>query len=292
MIHRIENERLIIEVNETGAELYSLKSKKTGTEYLWQGNPEYWEGRSPILFPICGRLFGGRYVYEDKTYEMPIHGIVKTAEFTVQNISDKEIDFTLVSDTSTKKQYPFDFKFIIKYALKDNGLGITYIVKNDGEKEMPFSFGAHPAFNVPFSNKERFEDYYIEFKQDELERKIFSDKCFDTGKTESYALKGKKLWLKHNLFDNDALFFTTETDSVKLKSNKSENYVEISYKDMTSLGLWHMPKTDAQYVCIEPWHGVPSDEGKVDNLDTKHQMIRLSPKKTSNNSYIIKIAEK
>ncbi|MBQ6922529.1 MAG: aldose 1-epimerase family protein, partial [Clostridia bacterium] len=68
MIHRIENERLIIEVNETGAELYSLKSKKTGTEYLWQGNPEYWEGRSPILFPICGRLFGGRYVYEDKTY--------------------------------------------------------------------------------------------------------------------------------------------------------------------------------------------------------------------------------
>ena len=60
---------------------------------------------------------------------------------------------------------------------------------------------------------------------------------------------------------------------------------------MTCLGLWHMPKTDAPYVCIEPWHGVPSTDGVVDNLKEKQQMILLKGKKKYDNSYTIKIIE-
>lgn len=33
----------------------------------------------------------------------------------------------------------------------------------------------------------------------------------------------KKLQLSHNLFDNDALFFETEKDKVKLKFSKTKN---------------------------------------------------------------------
>ena len=76
-MQRIENEFLTVDVNENGAELWSIKSKKTGIEYLWQGNAEYWKGRAPILFPICGRLFEGKYFYDGKEYAMPIHGIAK-----------------------------------------------------------------------------------------------------------------------------------------------------------------------------------------------------------------------
>lgn len=291
MIKRIENEHLIVDINETGAELYSLKSKKTGTEYLWQSDPKYWKGRSPILFPICGRLYKGKYIYNGKEYEMLIHGFAKGSEFTSRFISDAEIEFGLLSNEETKKQYPFDFEFKVKYALKASGLEITYTVKNKDSKVMPFSFGAHPAFNVPFKNGENFEDYYIEFNKDCLEKIVLSDTCFYTAGTEKFPLKDGKLSLKHNLFDNDALFFTATNGEVMLKSAKNTNGIKIVFNDMTCLGLWHVPKTDAPYVCIEPWHGVPSDDGKVDDLSTKRQMIKLEPDEIFSNSYMIKAME-
>ena len=101
----------------------------------------------------------------------------------------------------------------------------------------------------------------------------------------------KKLPLSHSLFYNGALFFETETDKVKLKSSKSKTSIEVSYKDMTCLGLWHKPKTYAPYVCIEPWHGIPSTDGVVDDFSTKNHMIKLKANKRYNNSYTIKIVE-
>ena len=93
MIRKIENDCLSVEINEKGAELFSIKSKKTGIEYLWQGNPEFWKDRATILFPICGRLFGGKYTYNGVEYEMPIHGIAKLFEFNAKSLSNTEIEF-------------------------------------------------------------------------------------------------------------------------------------------------------------------------------------------------------
>ena len=93
MIKKLENDYLSIEINEKGAEVFSIKSKKTGVEYLWQGNPEFWANRSTTLFPICGRLFGGKYTYEGVEYEMPLHGIAKLFDFTSKVVSEEEIEF-------------------------------------------------------------------------------------------------------------------------------------------------------------------------------------------------------
>lgn len=60
---------------------------------------------------------------------------------------------------------------------------------------------------------------------------------------------------------------------------------------MTCLGLWHKPKSNAPYICIEPWHGIPSDDGVVDDFKEKQQMIRLNANKRYDNSYTIKIIE-
>ena len=292
MIKKIENEYLTAEINEQGAELFSLKSKKTGTEYIWQGNPEYWRGRAPILFPICGRLFKGKYVYQGKEYEMILHGFAKVSLFTSEVISDSEIEFKIVSNEETLKQYPFEFEFIVKFALVKDTLEITYSVKNKDNKEMIFSFGAHPAFNVPFNKNEKFEDYYVEFNKDTLEKLVMSENCLYSGKNIDYPLTDKRINLKHDLFDNDALFFVTDKGNVRLKSDKCENYVEMSYNNMTCVGLWHATKKDAPYVCIEPWHGVPADEGKTDDFETKRNTLRLASDKTFKNTYSIKIYEK
>ena len=42
MIYYAENENFIVGVKEMGAELTSLKSKKTGIEYIWDGNVDVW----------------------------------------------------------------------------------------------------------------------------------------------------------------------------------------------------------------------------------------------------------
>ena len=52
----LRNEDLVVYVNNLGAELMSVKDAKNKTEYIWNGDPEYWGRRSPILFPFVGAL--------------------------------------------------------------------------------------------------------------------------------------------------------------------------------------------------------------------------------------------
>ena len=110
MIYTIKNEYLTVDINSLGAELWSVKSAD-GCEYIWQGDPEFWSGRAPIMFPICGRLFEGKYTYLGKEYTMPNHGIARSSEFSLLKQTDNEITLSLVADDKTKESYPFDFIF-------------------------------------------------------------------------------------------------------------------------------------------------------------------------------------
>lgn len=55
MNHHISNDNLRVVVSEYGSELQSIRSKDQ-IEYLWQGDPAYWSGRAPTIFPYVGRL--------------------------------------------------------------------------------------------------------------------------------------------------------------------------------------------------------------------------------------------
>ena len=50
-MEQIKNEKLTISVAPMGAELQSIRDAK-GKEYLWDGDEQYWNRHSPILFPI------------------------------------------------------------------------------------------------------------------------------------------------------------------------------------------------------------------------------------------------
>ena len=61
MEYILENEQLKVTVSDAGAEIRSIVGKKTGTEYLWQGDPTYWAGRAPgTLKPGCPPMAKGR----------------------------------------------------------------------------------------------------------------------------------------------------------------------------------------------------------------------------------------
>ena len=52
MEYSISNHSLQLVLSDIGAELQSIE--KDGREYLWNGDPQYWPERSPILFPYVG----------------------------------------------------------------------------------------------------------------------------------------------------------------------------------------------------------------------------------------------
>ena len=50
MEHTIKNDFLRMTLDDTGAQMMSITAAD-GTEYLWNGNPAYWGGSAPNLFP-------------------------------------------------------------------------------------------------------------------------------------------------------------------------------------------------------------------------------------------------
>ncbi len=290
MIYTIENDLIRVQISDVGAELQSIVLKKDGTEYLWQGDATYWSGRAYNLFPICGRLTEGKYTYQGKTYEMNLHGFARKSVFVAEDERPDSITFHLKADDVSLAQYPFQFDLKLCYALDGASVKTTFDAKNEGGEPMIFAVGGHPGFNVPMGDGIPFADHYLEFDCAEPARAIvMSPTCYTTRETEAFPLKdGKTLALRHDLFDNDAIVLQDMCKSVTLKSS-GEKFVRVEYPDMNYLGLWHAPKTEAPYLCIEPWTSVPAYDGEVDDLATKRDMLSLDPGVSYTNTYTITI---
>lgn len=291
MIYSIENELVKAKIDENGAELISLVLKEDGCEYIWQGDEKYWTGHSPIMFPICGRLVDGKYTYRGKSYELGCHGFARHSKFELASSSASEITLFLTSNEQTRAQYPFDFSLYVTFSLSGKALSVKYKVVNNDSKDLIFTVGAHPAFNVPLSSGEAFEDYYVEFSSDcDAVKLSLSERCFCDANDNLYAQGAtKSIPLAHSLFDNDAIFLYNTSKEASLLSKKSKKGVKLTFDSFKYLGLWHKPKSDAPYICIEPWRGCPDFEGTDANFETKPDMIHMPVGYSFATSYKIEI---
>lgn len=287
MNYVLKNDQLTVRLSSKGAEITSVKCA-CGCEYIWQGDEKYWTGQAPVLFPICGRFYEMKYTCKGKEYSMGTHGFARHSEFEVVCSDENSVTFKLTQNEETLSQYPFDFEFTVTYTLDGNKINCAHVIKNTGKELLPATVGAHPSFNVPLDNGE-FEDWYLEFSEecspDEL---IFSDTHFNTGlRRPLYLEDSKKFALRHSLFDIDGVFMNNIARTVTLKSEKSSKYVRLDFADMQYLGIWHAPKTDAPYVCIEPWCGLPSFDGKIEAIEDKNDMFRIKQGSSKAVSYSI-----
>ena len=290
MNYVIKNSQLCATVSDLGGELLSLK--KGETEYIWNGDAKYWSGRSPLLFPYCCRLFGGHYTYRGEKFEGANHGFIRRSLLSVTAVSENSITLTLRANEDTKKLYPFDFEYSITYTLEGDSLVCDTRVCNLGEAVLPYCNGMHPGFNVPLDTDTAFEDWYMEFSEATSPKRIlFSEGKFCIGE-EDFApslVGGTRLPLRHSLFDDDAIFLTGAADSVTLRCDKSEKYVHVSYPGTPVIGFWHMPLTDAPYVCIEPLCGLPSTEGIVDDIEDKKFAKHLGSGESHTDTVVITV---
>ena len=286
MIYTIKNNKITVLINSFGAELMSIKDLND-TEYLWQGDENYWKDRAPILFPYIARLTDNKYYIDNKCYSMNIHGFASNSEFQVVKLLEDEITFSLKSNETTYKIYPRNFELIITYKLIENKIENNFIVINNDNKTMYFGIGGHPGFLL----NGNFEDYYLEFNEKCQPIRVgFNEKCFLNNKDEEFPLIDSKiLKLSHNMFDDDAIILYNTSKVISIKNTKTNYTLTVSFKDMKYLGLWHMPKTNAPYICIEPWSSLPSREGIIEVFEKQSNLLVLEKNKQYTNTWSIKI---
>ena len=290
-MYTIQNEFLTVTVAGRGAELQSILGAD-GTEYLWQGDPAYWPDRALNIFPYVARLTDGVYCLDDQQYDMKIHGFAKNCVFTLLSNTGTELLLELRDSPETLRQYPRRFVFRVRYILDGRTIRITYEVENRDTRMLYFGLGGHPGFQVPLEAGKRFEDYRLHFgKPCSPKRVDFTEDCFRAGTCSDYPLQdGQNLPLRHGLFDDDAIILQEMARSVTLEPVEGGHSVTVSYPDMPYLGIWHCPKTDAPYVCLEPWCALPSLAGKRTVFEEQEDLLRLEPGKQYSNTWEITVS--
>jgi aldose 1-epimerase len=119
---------------------------------------------TPILFPYPNRVRDARYSFEGKSYTLPInngpnaiHGFAIDAPW---DVLDRGADSTgafvfgryhLAAHSQDRRgMWPTDAILQVRYSLAGRKLTMTTTVSNPTDKDLPYGFGIHPYFRLPF----------------------------------------------------------------------------------------------------------------------------------------------
>lgn len=277
-MHTLENETIKITVSEHGAELQSIYHKNNEREYLWQGDPEYWARRAPILFPIVGKLANNTCFVKGRDYHLTQHGFARDLDFELVEKTENKLKFMLNANEKTMLAYPYDFKLTVSYYLEGNKISVKYKVYNQSLELMYFSIGAHPAFNTNLSEN-GIEDYYLDFdKEVTLKTKLIDKDVKLITHDEKLIIENKSsLDLKYSLFNDDALIFE-DINSVTLKNKVNEHEIKMTFEKFPLLGIWtNRGKEKCPFICIEPWFGMADYVGGPRELMEKAYIQSIYP---------------
>ena len=274
---KLENDFLKVEISTKGAQLSSVYNKAAQLEHLWQADASVWGWHAPNLFPVVGGLINDELLVDGKAYHMARHGFARQSEFILLESDDVHAVYSLPYCEKTLAVYPYKFDFHILYTLIDNALRITYKLINHDKKDIYFSVGGHPAFNVPFNKGENYEDYYLEFETEEkLETHLLSKEGFFNGEEHPVPSPNNKLYLTRDMFYADALVFKNlKSREVCIKSDKHNVSLSVEFPHFNYLGVW--AKGGGDFVCIEPWLGCADTEGKHVEISQKEAIQKLKP---------------
>lgn len=269
----LKNDEVEIGVFLKGAELFSYKID--GEEFIWDRNPKFWEGSSPILFPFVGMLKDTKFIYKNKEYSIKTrHGYARNSEFELVEKKENLLKFRLFSNEETLKVYPFEYELFITYIIKGKSIEIIYEVVNKTDGEMYFSIGAHPAFCIKIDENTKMEDYYLEFNKKETKEKLVLKDGYVLNKKEKGLEKENIINLYENIFEEDAIIFeNTDSTKVSLKCKKSSKNITVDYEGFPYIAFWNKP--GAGYVCIEPWYGITDYEDHNYKIEDKKGILKL-----------------
>jgi len=247
------------QVNPLGAQLSTLRDR-AGRELLWNGNPAFWNGRAPLLFPIVGTLAGGVYRIADKTYALPRHGFARNKPFEVLSRSPAAALLRLKADAQTLAVYPFRFQLQVRFEITGSTLMATTAVINDGDAPMPASFGYHPAFRwpLPFGAERALHAVEFDLEEPAPIRRLNADGLVSPVRYPT-PIHARRLLLDDELFRDDVVILDAVRSQGASYGAANGPRLALRFPDTPYLGLWSKP--GAPFICIEPWHGMADPVG-------------------------------
>lgn len=264
----IKSSDTVVTISEIGAEIQSVNIG--GIEYIWCGDPKFWGGRAPLLFPICGGLIDDKYTLNGKEYNLIKHGFCREAEFVVEKQEASTVTFLYSANEDTLKVYPYKFQIRVTYTIAGNKLDVKYDVTNNDDEIMYYSIGSHEAYACP----EGYEYYDVIFPEKEtlVALDVVGTQIAHEG---TRVLKeGNVLPLYDRYFKIDALVFDKfNSKSVTLRNRVTGREVNIAFPDASHLLIWTKP--GAPFVCIEPWCGAPDYLDEDGDISKKTGIVTI-----------------
>jgi galactose mutarotase-like enzyme len=262
-------------IDPQGAQLSMLRDP-AGNDLLWHGDPAFWNGRAPILFPIVGALHAGRYHWRGQHYALPRHGFARGRRFEVVHHNASEVLFRQRNDAETLQVYPFHFELDVLFRMHGSTLSIEATARNIGDETMPASIGFHPAFRWPLRNNETRDAHYIEFECDEPApvRRLDANGLL-TDERHATPVQKRRLMLRDDLFKDDVVIFDQLASRHVIYGALGRRRLKVGFPNSSHLGLWTKP--GAPFVCIEPWLGVADPAGFEGPFDQKPGVLLVPP---------------
>ncbi len=274
-------------IDSLGAQLISLKDghKK---EYIWQRDPDIWPRCSPLLFPAVGNCRNNATRFEGQWFTMEKHGFCKESDFAVTLQTETWASFQLAANDFTRHSYPYDFILSLTYRLNNGILEMDYQVENTDSRQICYCIGSHPGFICPLEEGEAFDDYELEFEQEENTCAMpynLSALQFDADRKGYHLNHTRTLPLSYELFENDAISFDEiKSRKVALLHRKTRRGVLVSYPGFETVAFWTPYGKNAPFLCIEPWNGCGIRSDEDDEFIHRHHVQILKPGETKHYS--------
>lgn len=288
MQQTLSNDLLTVTVDTHGAELQGIVNRLTGHQYLWQGDPTFWGRRSPVLFPIVGSVWQGKYSMDGREWPMSQHGFARDRDFEiVTDCPDDEAWFALEADESTHALYPRRFRLEIGYRLHEARITVMWRVTNLDDRDMSFQIGAHPAFNYPAFNAADPVHGYFGFDRKPVEAEVVAEKgCVGTELVPITTDADNMLPIEADTFKRDAIILADgKIHRVSMLDKDHRPYLTMLFS-APLVGLWS-PSGAAPFVCIEPWWGRCDRVGFTGDFANREHVNTIAPGTTFTASYMI-----
>ena len=278
MDYTLENEYLKVTITTFGAQVKSVIRKCDGVEHMWQADKEVWGYHAPILFPHCGKVVDGVIDFGGKICQSAQHGFARLLEHGFVDQSGDTLVLELCADEKTRKVFPFEFRLVSIFTLEGSTLHHTLSVENLDENTMPFGIGYHPGFAIPFDDKHTAGDYELRFSD------VESPLCVNN--LPHGLMHGNLYYLGSNIRSipiDDKLFANDSHCMVNLRSSTLGLYekdtgraVVCDISQFPYTLIWSKPGMP-KFVCIEPWHSLPSPENGSTKWEEKPAAAILAP---------------
>lgn len=113
------------------------------------------KGAGIVLVPWPNRIRDGKWVHNGTTMQLALtepakgnasHGLLRF--FPYRMVQQTASSVTLEAPVFPQTGYPFLLDTRVTYALTEEGLSVTHVLRNDGTTDAPVAVGTHPYFRI------------------------------------------------------------------------------------------------------------------------------------------------